>query len=115
MQFFVVYVREAHAIDGISPLSGPRAPLVVSPVSIEDRGDVAHSCMTTLALNPIPMLVDGMDDAVSKAWEVFPSRLYLVGRDGNVAYRGAPGPAGLDPEEFEEAIEAYLSADSDRR
>jgi type I thyroxine 5'-deiodinase len=54
------------------------------------------------------MLVDGMDDAVNRAYAAFPDRLYLVGRDGKIAFRGGPGPAGFRPDELEEAIRREL-------
>ena len=37
-----------------------------------------------------------------------PDRLYLIGRDGHVAYRGGPGPFGFVAAELEHAIEDYL-------
>ena len=57
---------------------------------------VATTCMATLELEPIPALVDGMDNKVGKAYAAMPDRLYLVGRDGKIAFRGARGP---DPRE----------------
>ena len=60
--------------------------------------------MTKLALEPIPALVDTMDDAVNKAYHAFPDRLYLVGKDGKISYQGGPGPMMFRPEELEEAI-----------
>jgi hypothetical protein len=37
-----------------------------------------------------------------------PTRLYLVGKDGLVAYAGGLGPFGFKPAELKEAIDAYL-------
>ena len=86
-------------------------PIVEDPVTLDERNEVAKVCMTRLALEPIPALVDGMDDAVSKAYAAFPDRMYLVGRDGNIAYRGGPGPRGFDPEELAAAISKELGRD----
>ncbi len=106
-----MYIREVHALDGRSPLGGGGMPIVEDPVTLDERNEVAKVCMTRLALEPIPALVDGMDDAVSKAYSAFPDRMYLVGRDGNIAYRGGPGPMGFDPEELEAAIRKQLGRD----
>jgi len=108
VQFFVVYIREAHPLDGASPLGGGGMPIVEDPVSLREREEVARVCMTKLALEPMPALVDGLDDAVSRAYAAHPDRLYLVGRDGNIAYRGGEGPFGFKPDELEEAIRKEL-------
>jgi hypothetical protein len=108
VQFFVVYIREAHPLDGRSPMGGNGAPIVEDPVNLGERNEVARVCMTKLALDPIPALVDGIDDAVEKAYAAHPDRLYLVGRDGRIAFRGGPGPMGFDPELLDAAIRKEL-------
>ncbi len=108
VEFFVVYIREAHALDGVSPLGGGGMPLIEEPLDMFERRGVAQQCMTALALEPMPALVDDVDDAVGSAYDAHPDRLYLVGRDGRIAYRGGPGPFGFLPDELEEAIRAEL-------
>ncbi len=108
VQFYVVYIREAHALDGRSPLGGGRMPIVEDPVTLKERSQVAAVCMTRLALEPMPALVDTMDDTVSKDYAAHPDRLYLVGADGRIAFRGGPGPMGFKPEELETAIKKEL-------
>jgi hypothetical protein len=51
--------------------------------------------------------VDETDDAVNKAYDAHPTRLYLVGTDGRVAYAGGLGPFGFKPAELEAAIADY--------
>ncbi len=104
----MVYIREAHPLDGISPLGGGAHPIVEDPASLAERRGVAEVCMTRLALEPIPALVDGLDDAVNLAYAAWPDRLYLIGRDGRVAFRGRPGPSGFQPDELEAAIRIEL-------
>jgi hypothetical protein len=111
VQFFVVYIREAHAIDSSWPMGGGGAPIVEDPVSDEEREQVAAVCMAQMALEPMPALIDGVDDKVNQAYAAWPDRLYLVGRDGRIAYRGGPGPFGFSPDELEDAIQAELDGE----
>lgn len=108
MQFYVVYIREAHALDSRSPMGGDGAPIVEDPKTLEERNAVATVCMTKLALDPMPALVDDLEDTANTAYAAWPDRLYLIGRDGNVAYHGFEGPFGFSPDELEDAILAEL-------
>jgi len=76
--------------------------------SMDERVEVGQSCMLKLALE-LPALVDEMDDAVATAYGAVPERLYLIGRDGEVAYKGGMGPMFFKPGEWRAAIEAYLA------
>ena len=53
-------------------------------------------------------VVDEMDDAVAVAYGAMPERLYLVGADGRIAYKGGIGPMFFRPAEWESAIQAHL-------
>lgn len=109
VQFLVVYIREAHAIDGRSPLRGPEYPIVEEPTTLEERCDVAETCLTKMKLKGIPAVVDKMDNKVARAYAAAPDRLYLVGKDGTIAYRGGRGPFGFLPAELEKAIQDELA------
>ena len=56
----------------------------------------------------MPVLVDGLHNAVASAYGGWPDRLYLIGRDGRVAFQGRQGPFGFRPGELEDAIRAEL-------
>jgi hypothetical protein len=56
----------------------------------------------------MPMVVDGVDNAVASAYGGWPDRLYLVGRDGRIAFQGGEGPFGFKPDKLELAIEREL-------
>ena len=96
-----MYIREAHPIDGERPSS---RLLVEQPRTDEERNEVANMCIVNLDLGDLPTLLDGVDDKTSRAYVAHPDRLYLVGRDGRIAFAGAKGPRGFKPEELEEAI-----------
>lgn len=108
----MVYIREAHAIDSRSPLSVEQdMPLVEDPVTLEEREQVAAVCMTKMALEHMPALVDDMQDTANNAYSAWPDRLYLIGRDGRVAYKSGRGPFGFIPDELEDAILEELGLD----
>ena len=104
----MVYIREAHAIDSRSPMGGDGNPIVEDPKTLAERNGVAAVCLTKLELEMIPALVDDMDDTANDAYGGWPDRLYLVGKDGTVAYKGGRGPFGFEPDELEDAIVAEL-------
>ncbi len=64
--------------------------------------------MLKMALE-MPAVVDEMDDAVGKAYGAMPERLFLIGADGTVVYKGGIGPMYFRPAEWEEAIERHLA------
>ena len=77
------------------------------PKTIEERREVARQCEQTLQYG-MHTYVDEMDDAVSKAYAAKPTRLYLIGLDGQVVYAGGLGPYGFSPAALKEAIKEYL-------
>ena len=56
----------------------------------------------------MPVLIDGIDNAVASAYGGWPDRLYLIGRDGRIAFQGGEGPFGFKPPELDAAIRAEL-------
>jgi len=57
----------------------------------------------------MPAIVDKLDNRVNRAYGAQPDRLYLVGKDGKIAYAGDKGPRGFAPGELEDAIVAELA------
>jgi hypothetical protein len=84
------------------------APLVEEPIDLNERREVAKTCLGALDMSPMTMVIDGMDDAVSTRWQGFPDRLYLVDGAGKVAYAGGKGPRDFDPNGLEDAIRVLL-------
>ena len=78
------------------------------PTTLDERVAVAEACSLRLDLS-IPTLVDGMENSTDLLYYALPDRLYLVGVDGRIAYRGAPGPFGFVAAELGRAIEDYLA------
>ena len=76
--------------------------------SAAERTEVAHSCAVGMRTS-IPVLIDEIDNEVARQYGGWPDRLYLIGRDGRIAFQGAEGPFGFKPEQLEQAIEAELA------
>ena len=101
VEFLVVYVREAHSEDGWVLAENRREGVAVhDPRSAEERA----ACVTHLRLD-LPAVVDRVDDEVARRYGGWPDRLYLIGRDGRIAYQSGPGPDGFVVAELETAIE----------
>lgn len=106
----MVYLQEIHPTDGWQVKENERDGVLVSqPESMSARIAVGRTCMLKLALE-MPAVVDEMDDAVARAYAGMPERLYLIGRDGRVAYKGGMGPMFFRPAEWEAAIDRYLES-----
>jgi len=102
--FVMVYVREAHPTDGWSMESNDRVGVALrQPRSYGERVEVARTCGKTLQFG-FPMLVDSIDDAVGARYSGMPARLYLIDRDGKVAYKSGRGPFGFKPSELEQSL-----------
>ena len=103
-----VYIAEAHAIDEWQLQSNlDDDVLVAQHRTIEARFAAARAGVTRLGLT-MPVLVDRMDDAVSQAFAAWPERIYVVGRDGRIAFKGGPGPWEFDPEAAGQALDELV-------
>lgn len=106
----MVYIREAHPTDGWQVEANERDEVFfLQPKTLEERVAVADSCALRLDLS-IPTLIDDMENSTDQKYYALPDRLYLVGSDGRIAYRGAPGPWGFVAAELEKAIASYLES-----
>ena len=54
----------------------------------------------------MPALIDSDDNGVNRAYAAWPDRLYVVDRDGKIAYKGGPGPRGFKPADVETWLKA---------
>ena len=72
------------------------------PLILVDGSNIAHGGERT-------PLIDNLDDKVKDGYNAWPDRLYLVGRDGRIGYKGAPGPGGFDPKGLEAAVKKELT------
>jgi len=76
---------------------------LAQPKTLEARYLAASKCCQALHLS-MPLLVDTIDDQVNRAYSGFPDRLYLIDRQGKVAYKGGRGPYGYKPRQLEQNL-----------
>lgn len=110
--FRTVYIKEAHPLDEWQMDSNEEEDVCYrQPRSLGDRLAIARDFAERFDYG-IPLLVDGMDDAAMHLYSGWPERLYIVGTDGLIAYKGEPGPFGFEPDEVEDWLDAHPPAAS---
>jgi hypothetical protein len=105
----VIYIREAHPTDEWLVESNEQDNvLYAQPTTLSERTQVANACALRLDLT-LPILIDDLENSTDRKYYALPDRLYLVGRNGRIVYRGLPGPFGFIVAELEQAIARYLA------
>mgnify|MGYP001402993569 CR=1 FL=1 len=102
-QFLVVYIREAHPTNDWPMRVSREIGFIDDPTNLTQRRDVAVSCVTDLKID-IPTVLDDMNDSIAQNYKSHPDRLYIVGKDGKIAFHGGPGPGGFRPKTLEIAL-----------
>lgn len=96
-----MYISEAHPSDGWN--FGGDQPRQAR--TREERRATADAWHRGLGARAVPLLVDGIDDAVNDAFSARPERLYVV-RRGRVAFQGGEGPFDYSLDAMVAALEA---------
>ena len=104
MQFYAVYILEAHPSDVWQMKSNIDDKVVFSsPKNFEEREYVAGACVRKLGIK-FPALIDGFDNTVEKAYTGWPDRIYLIDKNRRVVYKSKPGPFGFKPDELSSSL-----------
>jgi hypothetical protein len=121
VEFINVYTSEAHAIEvwDLSPTrisklihkySGARVAIgIPEHKTKEDRNKMAKICKLNL-LDEIPVYVDEMDNRVAETYNGWPTRIFLIGKNGRIVYNPGPGPWSFNPVYLGPEIEKYLAS-----
>ena len=105
VEFFVVYVREAHPTDGWQSYSNVYGKCVVPAARELSRAwKSIPDCSLDLHLH-LPVLVKETNNHIYEAYGPALERLYLIGEDRKIAYHGRAGPHFFDLYELEFAIQ----------
>ncbi len=104
IEFFLIYVREAHPADGWqTPQNLYEEIIYDAPTSDDERAEIGNACQIALDLK-YPMLIDGIDDDVERKYVAAPIRLFVIDEAGILTYAGDQGPQHFDPDSWEDAI-----------
>jgi hypothetical protein len=110
VEFLLVYIREAHPTDGMqAPVNVCDDVLLSTAKDYGEKEGYASSCVRNLGIK-FTTVVDKMDAQVELNYMGWPDRLYLVGKDGRIAWKGDPGPQGFRPPMLEASIQKELAA-----
>lgn len=106
----MVYIEEAHPTDGWEmPSNFKEGILIASAKTFLQRDEAAQTCVVKLGIH-IPALVDDMQDTTERAYTAWPDRLYVIDREGRVAYKSKAGPFGFDPKAMAAKLQSLVSA-----
>ena len=112
INFYCVYIREAHPEDGWQlPQNQQDDVVFYQPKSLAERAEVAQACVLGLDLQ-MPTLLDDMDDSTDVAYAALPERLYVIDGEGTGTYQCGPGPFGFDVDAWLAALKAICSRES---
>jgi len=96
-EFMMVYIREAHPGSVVSlPGKNGQNELQIVPQT-STRADRLTNLRQLISLTHIsmPAVIDDESSSVKRDYAAWPDRLYVVGVDGKVVYKGRPGPYGF--------------------
>ena len=105
VDFLAVYISEAHASDEWKLYTDV---CFEQPKTIEDRFEICSKFATRLH-GDLEVVVDSLANDAQQAFASWPERLYVIGKDKTVAYKGDLGPDGYLPEE----VDTWLSQNID--
>ena len=106
--FLTIYISEAHPEDEWQMESNVTDKVVFKqPKTFDERKGLVKVLVDRLKYR-IPVAIDTIDGRAEKAFAAWPERIYIIGRDGTVVYKGGMGPFGFLPDEAEQALAAHL-------
>lgn len=108
VQFYCVYIQEAHPTDGRQSVGNLAEEVFYQqPKSMEEREELTQVCVLRLNLK-MPMLLDNMSNEVDALYAALPDRLYLLDENGVVVFCTVVGSPGFDVDAWYAAIRRHL-------
>jgi Iodothyronine deiodinase len=112
--FLTIYISEAHPDDEWQMDSNRKDAMVYKqPKSDDERQAMAKILVDRLKYR-IPVALDPIDGRAEKAFAAWPERIYVIGRDGRIVFKGGMGPFGFKPEKAEAALAQAVSSPASR-
>ena len=99
-----MYIQEAHPTDLWQlPSNIKDGVLFASPRSDEERTSTADACVRKLGIR-MPAILDQIDNLTERAYTAWPDRMFIIGTNGRVVFKSAPGPFGFSTRELEQSL-----------
>ena len=112
VDFYLVYIREAHPTDGWQVFSNLNDDVLhADPKDADKRAELAGICMLNLGFT-IPTLLDNMQNEVDDKYAALSERLYVLDKDGKGYYRGIMGSPGFDVDTWFKSVQAQAALSS---
>ncbi len=107
--FLLIYIREAHSSEDWQSTRNTREYVQLAPArNLPDKQAHASMCSRKLHLN-FPALVDGLDGQVEQAYQAWPSRAFVVDKNGRILYSSGLTELDFHPQELEAVLRALSS------
>ena len=74
-----------------------------NPQFYDERVKLAGTCSTNLGIE-FPALVDKIENSTEIAYTGWPDRLYVINKDGRVAFKSTAGPFGFKTNQLANAL-----------
>lgn len=99
-EFLFIYIKEAHPEDEWQMESNvDRNVVYTQPQSDSERLQLAQTFVADMEVET-ETLVDDIRNTANACYAAWPERIYIVDRDGRIAFKGGMGPFNFDPEEI---------------
>jgi peroxiredoxin len=96
--FYMVYIIEAHTSDRWQDAANFTDNVVfASPRNPAERAGMGRLCLAKLDIK-FPAVMDTFDNSAERAYTSWPNRLYVIDKDGRIAYKSLEGPFGFHPQ-----------------
>jgi hypothetical protein len=108
--FLLVYIAEAHpgSIVSVPTKEGGKELQIIPPTATVGERLRNLRQFVALAGLTMPAVIDSEENAAKHAYAAWPDRLYVIGVDGKVAYKSAPGPRGFKVPELADWLSEHI-------
>jgi Iodothyronine deiodinase len=108
VEFYAVYIREAHTTDvWQDPDNLDDHVIFAAPKNLEEREQMGALCVVKLGIK-FPALIDNFQNTTEHDYTGWPDRLYVIDRDGRIAFKAGPGPFGFHPAGVEATLKQLV-------
>jgi tetratricopeptide (TPR) repeat protein len=105
-EFLLVYIREAHGAGSWQSTINRREGVdLADAATFDQKREYAASCIRKLKI-PYAAAVDPLDNAAETAYTAWPSRVYLIDKQGHVAFNSPLDELNFDASKLDSALQS---------